>query len=178
MADAFHQAVLQRVAEGAMADVVQEDGDVRAERLFIADRVTFRAQRADGLPHEVHGAQRMVEARVQRSGVDQVRKTELLDVTQTLEPGMVDQPQHHRMGHGDEPVDGVVQDLAAASQGLVLGCWLSVEAGWSERSIGRLAADNRLRKPVHIITPGAASRCSVRRLGEERWKGPIFTHRK
>ncbi len=117
VADAFHQAVLQRVAERTMADVVQHDGDVRAEPFLFADGVALGAQHADGLAHEVHGAQRMVEACVQGPGVYQVAQPQLLDVPQPLEPPMVDEGQQGGVRHGDEAVDGVVEYLFSCSHG-------------------------------------------------------------
>ena len=74
--------------------------------------VALAAQGGHGLAHQVHGAKRMVEARVEGPGIHQVAQPELLDVAQPLEPRVIDQPQHQRVGHGDEPVDGVVEDLA------------------------------------------------------------------
>jgi hypothetical protein len=111
VADAFHQAVLQRVAEGAVAHIVQQDRDARAQGFFLRDGVALATQAFDGQAHEVHGAQRMVEARVQRAGIHQMREPELLDVAQALEPRMVDEAQQQRVRHGDETVDGVVEDL-------------------------------------------------------------------
>ena len=111
---AFHYAVFQCVTERSVADVVQQDGHMRAQGLLVGDAVALGAQGGHGLAHQVHGAQRVVEAGVQRAGVHQVAQPQLLDVAEPLEPRMVDQPLHHRVGHGDEPVDGVVEDLAGS----------------------------------------------------------------
>ncbi len=44
-----------------MANVVQQDGQVEPPRLFGIDGDALRAKDLDGLSHQVHGTQRMLE---------------------------------------------------------------------------------------------------------------------
>ncbi|OPZ05337.1 MAG: hypothetical protein BWZ08_02512 [candidate division BRC1 bacterium ADurb.BinA292] len=93
------QLVLQRVAERDVADVVQQREEPR-QQLFLgrdvallAVRAGIPADRLDHPPRRAQRPQRVIEPRVQRRRVDQIRRAELADEAQPLERGRVDQPR-------------------------------------------------------------------------------------
>ena len=56
----------ERVRERAVADIVQQDGNLGGLALGGRNLDALVLERAQGQLHEVHGAERVVEARVQR----------------------------------------------------------------------------------------------------------------
>ena len=112
VADAVHQAVLQAVREGAVPDVVQQDGGAGGLGLVGRDVVPLLPQLRDGLAHEVHRPERMLEAGVLRPGIHHGRQPQLLDAPQPLHVGMLDEVVKELRGDVDEPEHGVVDDFA------------------------------------------------------------------
>ena len=67
------------MAEGAMADVVKENGRTGAAVLVLGDHDAFFAERIEGLLHQVQSAQGGGGTVVDRTGIDQVAQAELAD---------------------------------------------------------------------------------------------------
>ena len=99
------------VGEGAVADVVQQDGGQRGLAFGRRNRHALVLERAQGQRHEVHGPQRVVEARVQRPRVHKTREAELLDAPQPLEIRVFDEVKQELRRDGNETVNRVVENL-------------------------------------------------------------------
>ena len=122
------EAVLERMAEGAMADVVQENGQTGAAVLVLGDHDALFAERIEGLLHQVQSAQGVVEAVVDRTGIDQVAQAELADAAQALHPRVIEDLGEIRVAELDEPVDRVVQQLGSCGHGPKIGVFLCTGA--------------------------------------------------
>jgi hypothetical protein len=92
VADAFHQAVLQRMAEGPVPHIVQQDRDGGAERFLFGDVVPFAAQHvAIASPMRCMAPSAWWKRVCSAPGYTRCDKAQLLDVAQPLEPRMIDQ---------------------------------------------------------------------------------------
>ena len=112
------QDALGGVGEGAVADVVEEDGEPGGAALVVGDPGALETQGVEGAAHEVEGAEHVGEAGVHGAGVDEVGEAELLDATLALEEGVLDDGEEHGVVDGEEAVvDGVVDDLAFVGHG-------------------------------------------------------------
>jgi hypothetical protein len=67
--------IFQGVGKGAVADVMQQNGQQGRLTFFIRNFCIFVAQGADGAVHQVHGPQSVVKTRMQSPGVNEVRQT-------------------------------------------------------------------------------------------------------
>ena len=72
---AGYDAVFERMAEWAVADVVQQDGHAGRFVFFVRDFDALAAQDVYGFLHEVHGTDGMVKAVMDGAGVDVVGET-------------------------------------------------------------------------------------------------------
>ena len=59
----------------------------------------------------MHGTQRMMETRMQRPGVNHLRKAQLLNAAQALEVGMVDDVEQELRRNCYKAVNRVVEDF-------------------------------------------------------------------
>ncbi len=85
--------LLERMREGIVSDVVEQRRQADREPLLLGDsrEVAALFERGERAARQVIGAERVLEARVRRAGVDQEGVTELADVPQ---------PLHRRSIHG------------------------------------------------------------------------------
>src|SRR5579859_3910786 len=95
----------------AVTDVVQENGDLRGFEFRVADVNALFAKALQRPAHEMHGAQRMMKARVNRTGIDEVADTQLPYEPQPLKVRMGDQVEDQRTGNGNKSIDGIVNDF-------------------------------------------------------------------
>src|SRR5690606_31661794 len=84
----FQQGLFEGVRKRPMADVVKQDGQLGGLIFFVCDLHILVPEAVEHTPHQVHGTQRVLKTGMERTGVYEVRQTELPDVTQPLEPGM------------------------------------------------------------------------------------------
>lgn len=80
MSDARQQGIFQGMGEGAVPDVVQEYGHLGRLKFPLGNFNPLAPELAQGLPHEVQGAQGMLKPVVVGSGVNQIGHPQLLDV--------------------------------------------------------------------------------------------------
>ena len=81
--------------------------------LFLAGYfMSFDLQDADGLPHEVKGAKRMMEARVVSTRIYIITQAQLLYAAQALEVGMLYDIKDNVMRNGDKAMHRVIKGLA------------------------------------------------------------------
>lgn len=113
--------VIEKMAEGAVSHIV-EQGRHSQEFLNVVCRRAIRHRGLErrvemgGKPaRQVHGAERMLEPAVLGRGIHPPGALELIDLTQALHPGCVDQvlfgllPCHAGSGKGDIPVDRIAE---------------------------------------------------------------------
>ena len=81
----------QRVGEGAVAHVVQQDGSQRRFALGRRNLHAFILEGAQGQRHEVHGPQRVMKARMQGSRINKPGEPKLLNAPQPLEVAVLNQ---------------------------------------------------------------------------------------
>ena len=114
---AAHDGVFEHVREGAVADVVHEDGGFDGFGFAVEDEVALGGEVLDGFARQVEGAQGVLEAGVLRAGVDHGREAQLLDAVQPLQEGMPQDVVQQALGDIDEPEDGVVDDFSFVGHG-------------------------------------------------------------
>ena len=113
---------LTGVGEGAVADVVQENGQFGTAAFLVGDAYTFLFQHLQGPPHEVEGAEHVAEAGVHGARVDEVGEPQLLDAALALEIRVFDNLQYHRVIDREKPViDGVVDNLTLEHKNRMCG---------------------------------------------------------
>src|SRR5687767_752797 len=85
--------LLERVRKRIMSDVMQERrrGDDRALARIDPCELAALGQEGEGAPGEMIRAERVLEARVSGTGIDEVGEPELANVAQPLERGRVDE---------------------------------------------------------------------------------------
>ena len=114
--------VFKRMAEWPMPNIMKQDGAQERYFLFIRYLITLQSQLINRILHEVHGANGVLKAIVQRTGIDQVRQTKLRNAPQTLKPRMIDELQNKRMADGNESINRVVDDFTLECQEKILDC--------------------------------------------------------
>lgn len=114
--------VVEEMSKGAVADIVQQGGEAGGRfdeglgRAGAADHLEAVVPFVDDDAGEVHGAEDVLEAHVLGAGEDVPGGLELVDVSQALEPGVVDDllfgdlaGRQSRGGYkGNVSVDGIV----------------------------------------------------------------------
>lgn len=111
MVYAFHDAVFHGVRKWSVPNIVQQDGDVQRLFFFVRNRNILEPQHLHGFLHQVHTAQRMVEPRMVRARIDQIRQTHLRNPSQSLEIFVLYQVIDQFVGQSDEAVNRVVENL-------------------------------------------------------------------
>ena len=106
---------LEDVAEGAVAQVVQQGGD-EADRFLLGVDGEGGPQLVQDPPGRLHHAQAVAVAAVVGAGVGEAGQAELADAAQPLELGGVEQAEQQRVrrplrAEGDHVVDRVADDL-------------------------------------------------------------------
>jgi len=81
----LHQAAFHGMGKRTVADIVQQDGYQQPLFFLIGNNDLFLPQYQDGMSHQVHAAQGVVETGMVGSGIYQVRKAHLRDAPQSLE---------------------------------------------------------------------------------------------
>ena len=89
MMNVFNQTVLEGMREGAVANVVQQDGKERSQLFFFGDFAALHLQDRNGFAHQVESPEGMMKARVNSSGVDIITQAELLYSAKSLKVGML-----------------------------------------------------------------------------------------
>lgn len=112
--------VFKCMAEWPMPNIMKQNGAQERYFLFIRYLITLQSQLINRILHEVHGANGVLKAIVQRTGIDKVRQTKLRNAPQTLKPRMIDELQNKRMADGNESIDRVVDDFTLECQEKIL----------------------------------------------------------
>ena len=97
--DARGFQLLERVRERVVADVVEQTGErdeAELRRIDVVQRTTL-AHDGERAARQVVDAERVVEARVRRARIHEMRVPELLDVAQPLEGRGIDDPHRDRV---------------------------------------------------------------------------------
>ena len=118
------ERVLEGMAEWAVAHVVQEDGQAGPTEFVFGDDDAFFPQGIEGLLHQEHGPEGVVEPVVDRPRVDQVAQAQLADAAQALHPRVIEDVGEVGVTDLDEAVDGVVEQLGAGGHGPKFGTFL------------------------------------------------------
>ena len=110
--------LFQRVRERVVSDVVEQRRGPDDRLLLLADRGgVFRfAKERERASREVVGAERVLESRVCRARIDEVRPSELADVPESLKDFGVDEAERELVDANVIP-DGVAQDLEVHGPG-------------------------------------------------------------
>jgi len=152
----------QGVRERAVAHVVEQNG---GQRRFALGRRNFHAfvlERAQGQRHEVHGAQRVVEARMQRPRVHEAGEPELLNAPQPLKVPVLNEVEEKLRRDSDEAVDRVVENFLFVHTGRRPGCggpW--AVKPWHKRTTEGPGLGRCATKPPFGRTFGATGGCSI-----------------
>ena len=117
MVHPIDNAVLQRVAEGAMPHIVEKDGQTRSSVLLFGDDNALFPQGIQCLLHEKQGAYSMVEAVVDRAGVYQMAQAELADSAKPLYPRMIKYLREIRVSQLNESINWIVEQLGTCGHG-------------------------------------------------------------
>jgi len=104
MEELLHQG-LAGMGERAVADIVEEPGRDHERAVFIG-----KPEPAGCHIGKEHGAERMLEPRVVGPGIHKIRKTELPDITESLQRGGVEKGER-KILHFNVTVDRVLDDL-------------------------------------------------------------------
>jgi hypothetical protein len=107
------------MAKGAMADVVQENSQTNGAFFFLTNFVALPTDTRDGLRHEVHGTQNMMEARVVGAGIYEVAQAQLLDPAQALHVRMLEDIKNNFVRQRNKTVDWVVYDFLLVIWGCI-----------------------------------------------------------
>jgi hypothetical protein len=138
----FGEELLGRVAEGRVADVVEEGGGShQPSRAALLARLEWAAaalrQGVKDPAGELHRAQAVAEAAVLGAGEDQEGQTELPDPAQPLQWPAVDQRRFQRVG-ADEAVDRIAEREGGSGQPAGLpGRWTVVGTPGGGTRLGR-----------------------------------------
>ena len=177
---ALEVVLVEEMAEGAVADVVQQArqphrllhrpgaGDVP---MYLAQR---RIEVTGPFPGQVHRPQRVLEARVLGGREHPPRRLQLVDASQALEPGVVDQlllgDARHAAGLGDPQVaiDGVAGEVDA---GVLLDHARGVPAksriSWGGTSHGRILLQHHVVGPVAAVAEHDPERVVATLAGDQ-----------
>jgi len=101
--------MLGGVREGAVTDVVQEDGELCALAFVVGDVDALLSQDVESAFHEVESAEHVAETCVHGARIDKAGESELLDAPLALEVGVLE----------DREYDGVVEREEAVVYGVV-----------------------------------------------------------
>ena len=113
-------SVLQCMAKRTVANVMQQDCAQERDLLFVRNLVALQPQLINGILHEVHCANGVLEAVMKSSGVYQMRQPQLCNTAQPLKPRMINQFKDKRMTNGNESIDRVVYDFSFKWQGNII----------------------------------------------------------
>jgi hypothetical protein len=114
--------IIEKVAEGTVTDIMEERGNAKKLLNKIGGRAVRHRRFEGGIEvtgkpaREVHGAEGMLEPAVLGRGIYPPRALKLIDLTQTLHPGRVDQvllglfPRPAGRGERDIPVDRITKE--------------------------------------------------------------------
>ena len=105
------------MAKRAVANVVQQNGDLGGFFFGIRDFDALAAQNLYGFLHKVHGAQGVVKAGVVGAGVDQVAESELADAPQPLKVRVLDQVKNSFRRKRNKTVDRIVKKFELVGRG-------------------------------------------------------------
>ena len=153
MVHAFHDAVLQRMAERPVSHVVKQDGEAGRFRFRLGDGHAFVPEAVDRFLHEVHASHGMVEAVVDRPGIYEVGQPQLRDATQALHVPVVHEVKGPFVAKGDKPVDRVVENFVAVDSAHPntksgVSTLLCRQASVTARDAARYAPSQRLETGV------------------------------
>ena len=109
--NAVDQRVFQRVREGAVADVVEENGHLDRFRFLRRNGMALALKNRNGPLHQMHRPQRVVKPRVVRAGIDERAQAQLANAAQALEGGVFDQVKNPFAGYRNETVDWIVEEF-------------------------------------------------------------------
>jgi len=105
--------VLQCMREGPVAYVVEERGG-EGSRLFLrGDWGPFLRKAREGVLHQSHGPERVIETGVLGTGKDKVPHAELTNAAKPLDLRGLDEVHDQILGDGNEPVDRVREEFEA-----------------------------------------------------------------
>ncbi len=107
------ELVFEGVGEGAVPHVVQQGHGQGGGLLLRAHGRALLGQVGEGVLHEGHRPQCMVEAGVLGARKDEVPDAELTDPAQPLDLRRLDEVHDHVLRHRDEPVHRVREELKA-----------------------------------------------------------------
>ena len=88
---------LERVRERVVADVVQQRREAQPQRVVRVERLAVLVEQRERAPREMVGAERVLEPRVGRPGIDEKRVPQLPDVAQALDGGCVEELERLRL---------------------------------------------------------------------------------
>ena len=104
------------VGEGAVPDVMQKNGKPRPKHFFLRNINSLYFQHFKGTCHQIQGTQHVAETSVDRSGIHQAGKSQLLDTPLSLEIGVRQYIENYIILDGKKPVvHGVVDNLPLIS---------------------------------------------------------------
>ncbi len=95
-----------------MPDIMKKNCNCCTFGLLFGNLMPFRPQYVNRLPHEMHGANRMIKSCVARSGINKFAEPELPYPAQALKPGMLNDVEYDFEGNGNKSVNRVVNELS------------------------------------------------------------------
>ena len=104
--------LLGGVREGSVPYIVQQDGELHAQRLVVAYRHPLGAQHGNGAFHQIERTEHVAETAVHRPRIDQIGEAQLLDGALALKIGMFDDVVYQIVVYTQKPVNGIVDYLA------------------------------------------------------------------
>lgn len=94
-----------------MADIMKQYCDLGCLKFFFVNGDSFFLEIVQYSAHQVHGAQRMMKARVNSARINQVAKPELPDKPEPLKVRMFNQIEEQVTVDGDESIYRIVDDF-------------------------------------------------------------------
>lgn len=114
--------IFERMAKWPVSNIMKKNGAQERNFLFIGYLIPLQSQLINRILHEVHGANGVLKAIVERSGIYQMRQPKLRNAPQTLKPRVIDKLQNKRMANGNESIHRVVDDFTLECQEIILDC--------------------------------------------------------
>ncbi|GBC78452.1 hypothetical protein HRbin08_01948 [bacterium HR08] len=148
---------LHDVRERPVPDIVKQRGAGGRQARLAIDRIPS-PQMGEDAPHQMHHAERMREAAVLSPLIGEERQAQLLDPTQALELGGINQPDEHpiiRVGFVER--DDVVHRIAIDALGHDLTLSREARGGPTARPPDAGAARARPSAPIPNVRRAAAS---------------------
>lgn len=105
------QGSFQGMGKGTVSDVMQQDRNIRRFCFLFGDGMTLAADRGDGIAHQVHGPEGMLEAGVVGAWIDKMSHPELPDPSQPLKGRVLYQVKDDLIPDLDEAIDRIIDDL-------------------------------------------------------------------